>query len=102
MALARILGSAAGAIDRAAIAFAQLRTKAAWSRETSLRHEERLAALAQIEAEYETDRHLAETDAFFPAPSVPTPKLRRVRALPHRGVVLDATWPSDVVPHLAE
>lgn len=81
-------------VDRAAIAMAQLGTKKGWSKETSLDHEARLAALAVVEEEYR------EAPDFFSSPPSIAPALSRVRELPVRGVVLDASWPSATTPYL--
>lgn len=97
-AAAAVAGAVAVTVDRAALRAASLRS----GRAESLGPRERLEALRAIYDSYERQGAHRDPDAFFPAPPPIAPRLRRVRALPEGGEVLDAAWDSGYVPFLPE
>ncbi len=99
---ARLLGSAASSLDRAAVRAAAWTSERSAPRVRGLSHEERLRALAQLTAVYDEPRFMARPELFFPEPAPVQPHRVRVRELgaagersgaPH-GAVFDLRWPS--------
>jgi len=99
----RALGVAASAVDRAMLAAMDLASARDRALAVGIPHAERLAILAEIEAEYATDAIVADPTRFFPPPRAIDPSLRRVRTgSPPRTEVIDASWPSTFEPFGAQ
>jgi pimeloyl-ACP methyl ester carboxylesterase len=88
----RLLGSAAATFDRAVVAAMQIKNRSVRARAERLSHDERIARLAEIRAEYN------DASEFFGAARDIDPRLSRVRSLAD-GEVLDATWHSAYDTH---
>ena len=97
----RLLGPTASAVDRALVAAMQIRNRGVRRGPESLSHEQRIARLAEIRAEYGGGQLIEDPDAFFAAP----PKLctldvreRRVAKPWWRGECFDLSWASAFEP----
>ncbi len=97
-----ILGAAAATFDRAVLAAVRLRGGAQTARAERLSHDERMLRLAAIRDSYAAKELWDGPDAFFVPPSLIAPRLDRVRTMAGGVDVMDASWPSDVVPYLPE
>ncbi|HEY8075695.1 MAG TPA: hypothetical protein VIF62_16330, partial [Labilithrix sp.] len=93
----RMLGSAAGAVDRAVVAAMHARGARDRARAERMTHAERLEALALIHRSYETDANVLAPERFFPMPPAIDPSVREAR----RGV-WDLAWESTFTPFLPE
>lgn len=93
-----LLGAAASTFDRALAVAVRMRSRA---RAEGLSHDDRIHALSLIRDRYAAPELWEPRDAFFPAPAPIEPRIERVRT-DGDVAVLDASWPSDVVPHWPE
>lgn len=91
-----MIGSAAGAVDRAVVAAMQARGKRDRRVAESMSHAQRLEALHAIHRAYGGETLLGDEPGFFPLPRVIAPELRRVR-----DGVWDLAWASTFEPFLA-
>ncbi len=92
----KLIGRAAAAFDRAVIRAFQPRGRRPASRTEAMSHEARLRRMEEIREAYGND-----LQGFFVTPPPISPVTRRVRELRDGGEVLDLSWESTSVPHLA-
>lgn len=100
--LRKLLGVAAGAVDRAALAAMQAHNARGRRRAEGMSHDARLEALDAIGRAY-GDELVAEPSRFFENPRAIEPTVTRVREeRAPRAVVEDLAFPSEVRPFLPE
>jgi pimeloyl-ACP methyl ester carboxylesterase len=92
----KVVGSAAGVVDRALLLAMQARGRRARASADAMPHAERVAALTEIHRVYEGDALLEDKARFFPAPMRSEMSFRPVRT-----GVWDASWPSAFEPFLS-
>jgi len=97
----RLLGTAASTVDQAFVAAVQLHNRRVRKGPESLNHEERLAALAEIRAEYCTPEVIAHPDTYFVPPPAVSPRERAIRRLREGGQCIELSWPSAFEPYHA-
>lgn len=88
----RVMGSAAGTVDRAMTLAIHMRSARDRARSSGMTHAQRLEALAEVRRVYD-ESLIPSPSAFFPTPEPAAPKMRSVRPR-----VWDAEWPSPFVP----
>ena len=102
----RVIGSAVGAVDRAALVALQMRGARDLARSDRMSHEERIAALDAIHRSYGGNEIVADAESYFVPPPPIDPALKSVRRETPAGApsvdVWDASWPSTFVPYLEE
>lgn len=93
----KVVGSAAGAVDRAFVLAMHARGRLARDRADAdaMPHAERLSALEEIHRVYEGDALITDTARFFPSPGPSDLAFRPVRT-----GVWEASWPSAFEPFL--
>ena len=99
---AKVLGTAAGVVDRAFVSALEIRNKRERARAVAVPHAEHVRLLGEIARAYGRPEHFEQREAFFPTPPAISPRRRLVRALEGRhhadGGVFDLTWPSRYTP----
>lgn len=95
MVVRRVLGEAAGVIDRAVVGVMLARSAKDRVRADRMSHDERLASLAGTREAYACEPFVAEPERFFPAPSPVAPVEKSVRE-----GVSDLAWTSTFTPWL--
>ena len=95
-----LLGTAAGAFDRALLAAVRFRDQRRPSRGERFSHDERMDALEAIREAYAAPDLWRDADACFTPPSPITSPLERVRLLGEGVTVFDLAWPSEFSPYL--
>lgn len=93
----RVMGSAAGAMDRALLAAMNVRRDKRSVQAEGLGHDARIALLDSVARTYGDPSLISDPALFFPRGSAISPKLREVRSL-----VFDAQWPSAFEPFLPD
>ncbi len=97
-----MVGSAVGAVDRAALVAMRIRGARDRASVDAMGHVERVELLTAIHLAYGGDESLGDPARFFPAPEAVDPALRVVRREAPRIDVVDAHWASAFEPYLAE
>jgi len=92
----RLLGGAAGLVDRAATLAVEAGSKAGRGPRLAVSHATRMAFLERVALEYAVD----DSAPFFAEPEAPSPSLRRVGQSSGPSV-FDVIWPSNYTPFRA-
>jgi pimeloyl-ACP methyl ester carboxylesterase len=97
----RLLGSAASTVDHAFVAAVQMRNRHVRRGPESLKHEERLAVLAEIREAYCAPELIVDPNAYFVPPAAVVPRERRI-GKPRGGAhCIELSWESAFEPYHA-